>query len=280
MSVEAEIKEFKRTHPHPDEAGQKSLFRFSKATSKLEYLRSLLVDGKLYHSLPSQFNDPFEAKPHFRWPTSGRKVREIRKHLMKVARRQGKSRKEGEAIVAKAMRTKDTVFNSIYTSARETYSRVRICCFTSSKENLLFWAHYADSHKGFSVEYDASVLPISYAFRLKYSNEYPEIEYPPTSDSRALRPLLIKSDHWAYEQEFRTIFVPEADRQPANDGQSLILSGNEITNIYFGALMEERHQEKILALLKEGPFRPGIWQAKLSEFAFELQFEPLQSIEI
>lgn len=275
MSKEKEIEEFRKRHSHPDEAGQESLFRFSKVPTQAEYLSALFVEGKLYHSLPSRFNDPFEAKPHFRWPSSGKGVRKIRKHLKKVARAQGKTKKEADKMVAVAIRNKEEIFASIYDAAHKTYSRARLCCFTSSKDNLLFWAHYAEGHRGFCVEYDASILPISYAFKLAYSDEYPEFEYPSPRDIRELDPLLVKSNHWAYEEEFRTILIPEADKQPDNDGESLILRGDEIIDIYFGARMENESKDLVMELLDQGPFKPKIWQAKLSPSEFKLEFNLL-----
>jgi len=125
------------------------------------------------------------------------------------------------------------------------------------------------------VEYDATRLPISYALKVRYSKKYPEVRYPAPNDARGLAPVLIKSKEWAYEEEFRTILVPEAHRQPKNDGTSLILSGNEIKNVYFGALMEEAHRKVLFDLINEGPFNPGVWQTRLSSSAFELQFELL-----
>lgn len=278
MSTEDEIIQFKQKHPHPDHVGLRSLFRFSRATHSEDRLRLLFVEGKLYHPLPSQFNDPFECKPHFRWPEKAKEIQEIRKHLVKVARSKGKSRKEAEAFVANSMAKEGFIQNAIYGAVSKTLSEVRVCSFTSSKENLLFWAHYADSHRGFCIEYDATVLPIAYAFKVHYSKKYPEVKYPAPPDARGLKPALIKSKEWAYEEEFRTIFVPEANRQPNNDGVSLILTGNEIKNVYFGAFMEEAQKELLLELLNQGPFNPGVWQANLSQSNFEVNFELLENI--
>ncbi|MBT3047801.1 MAG: DUF2971 domain-containing protein [Candidatus Thiodiazotropha sp.] len=273
-----EIKEFEQRHPHPDQDGLVSLFRFSRANVPEDRLRHLFVEGKLFHPLPNQFNDPFECKPHFRWPESAKKVRRIRQHLIKIARADGKSKKEAEALVASSMAKEGFIQTSIFKAVRKTLGEVRVCSFTSSKENLLFWAHYADSHRGFCVEYDATILPISYAFKVRYTKKYPEVDYPAPGDARGLQPVLIKSKEWAYEEEFRTTFVPTAERQPRNDGESLILYGNEIKNVYFGALMDDAHKELLAKLLREGPFKPGIWQTELSPSSFELRFRHLENV--
>jgi len=278
VSVEHEIKQFESMHPYPDRVGLTSIFRFSQATLPIDYLRKLFVDGKLYHPRPSQFNDPFECRPNFRWPETAEEIKGIRNHLIKVAMRNGKSRKEAEYFIIKSMAKEDFVEDAIYGAVSSALGEIRICSFTSSKDNLLFWAHYADSHRGFCVEYNSSILPISCAFKVDYSNKYPEVTYPVPNDVRGLKPVLIKSSEWAYEGEFRTIFVPEAGQQPANDGTARFLSGNELINVYFGALMEEDHKKLVLRLLELGPFNPGVWQAKLSKRDFELQFVPIENI--
>ena len=277
MSVQDEIAQFHRNHPHPDAAGQDSLFRFGRATQPEEFLRTLFVDAKLYHSLPDQFNDPFEAKPHFRWPDSGKEVRQIRKHLVRVARESGASRREAEARISRAFSKPGLVKRAIRRAVLRTLGKARVCSFTNSKDNLLFWAHYADSHRGFCVEYDATLLPISYAFKVQYTRKYPEVQYPAPEDARNLEWLLIKSKEWEYEQEFRTLFVPSAQKQPKNDGESLLLSGEEIESVYFGALMDDDHKNQIKELVQKGPFKPSFWQASLSESEFKLNFERLEA---
>ncbi len=221
--------QFDKNHPYPDQLGIKSLYRFSKLDDKHpEFLSSLLVEGKLYHSTPDQFNDPFECKPHWQWPKSRSKVKEIKKHLIQGMRKKGIASKEAKKQVAEFMADKNKAAKIIMDSVCTTFSESRMCCFTTDKTNLLFWSHYADSHNGFCIEFDATKIPVRGAFKVKYQNEFPEVPYPPPPDKTMLSNVLIKSEDWAYEEEFRTVFVPHLDSQPENDGQSLILKGNEI----------------------------------------------------
>ena len=273
MSVEEKIREFNRKHPWPDADGIKSLYRFSKIDMQnINFLEELFKNRKLYHALPNQFNDPFECKPHFNWPSNPNKVKDIRNRLIKVARNRGSTKKEAEALISKNMRKPGFIEANIYGAIQKTFSEMRICCFTKSKENLLFWAHYADSHKGFCLEYDATILPVKFAFKVVYENKYPEVEYPRPDDARGLAPALIKSKDWEYEDEYRTIYIPEAQTKLTGDGISLLLPENAIKNIYFGSDIDVSNKEKILGLLAEGPFNPQIWQAKLSKSSFQLEF--------
>jgi len=275
MSHEDDIQRFDQDHPWPHDDGVTSLFKFSSVNrDKLSRLEQLFCDGKLYHSTPDQFNDPFECKPHFNWPKDPKKVAEIRKHLTQILRRNGISWKEAKRLVANSMRRPGFIHESIYTSAEHSFNRARICSFTTSNKNLLFWAHYANSHKGFCVEYDAKILPISYSFKVKYVDEYPEIEYPAPDDKRALSPALMKSTAWSYEEEYRSIFIPGAERQAKHDGSSLILNGSEMKNIYFGAKMTDDDKALIEDLVSKGPFTAKLWESNLSRTSFEIEFSP------
>ena len=184
----------------------------------------------------------------------------------------GHNRKSAEKLIKKKMSTPGFIEETIYKSIQRTFSEIRISSFTTKKENLLFWSHYADSHKGFCVEYDSTVLPISYAFRVQYQDEYPKANYPSPPNALGFKPALIKSRAWEYEEEYRIIFVPEAARQPRNDGTSLILNGNEIKNVYFGANMNDDNKQTLVELIKKGPFNPDFWDASLSKSSFELEF--------
>lgn len=260
-------------HPHPDQAGVDLLYRFLKIDhSKLHFLSDLLCDGRLYHALPSQLNDPFECRPHFNWPSRPGDVRAIRQHLEKLARESGLSRKDAEKFVRRRMASPGFVNGKIYESAQKVFSEIRICSFSSRKDNLLLWSHYAGAHQGVCIEFDAGQLPISFAFKVEYREEYPEIVYPSPRGAKAFEPALIKSRAWEYEQEFRTLLVADADRQPINDGEAFILSGCEITKVYLGANVSEGDKELVSDMVARGPFEAELWQAEISRSRFQLEF--------
>jgi hypothetical protein len=277
MSKSITKEAFQRDHPFPATEGLASLYKFSKIDmSKQEHLRDLFIDAKLYLALPEQFNDPFECKPLFSWPPNPKK---IRVHLFKVARAdKGRSKFTVKKIVNDLMIQRDGPLG-IASTIKKILSKLRICCFTQKLDNLLFWAHYADSHKGFCLEYDATLLPVSLAFKVKYQDSYPTVEYPMPRDQRAFQPVLIKSLDWEKELEYRIVLQsgPSAMKEHnlvSSDSKFLSLPNNVIKKIYFGANVDPAHKESIKKLIKQGPFNPTIWQATLSESTFELKFYP------
>ena len=99
-----------------------------------------------------------------------------------------------------------------------------IACFSESLESVLMWSHYANSHKGFALEYDFRPIleqPIKNVglFPVVYSEERLDIsDYIAWAFLRILgipakmpdilaliKNALWKSDIWAYEKEWRMI---------------------------------------------------------------------------
>lgn len=276
MAESSSEKKFYESHPFPDKCGINSLFRFYKINlDRVEYLEQLFIERKLYHSLPSQFNDPFECKPHFNWPEDVNEIENLRQHLIKISVENGIDENEAEEKVSQAMEDPEQLQKKILEAGHKTFANTRICCFTNRKENLLFWSHYADAHRGFCVEFDATKEPISSAFKVQYTKDYPEAVYPPPNDVTGLKPLLVKSKIWNYEEEFRSLLISEAKIQPPNDGKSVMLNGDEIKNVFLGAQISEEHKEVILDLINQGSFNPGIWTTRLGKSTFSLEFDQM-----
>ncbi|NMP15167.1 DUF2971 domain-containing protein [Thalassotalea sp. Y01] len=269
------IEDFKKIHPWPEQCGIHSLYRFMPVNSEnTEFLEHLFIKKKLYHSLPADFNDPFEGKPHFVIGKSGNRAKMIRDHLKKVARKNGMRRKDADILISNSMKDPNFIKNSIANATKKTFGELRICCFTTDNVNLLFWSHYANSHKGICIEFDATIMPIAFAYKVEYSNEYPHATYPVPSDERAFKPALVKAKAWEYENEFRIMFVPNVMTLP-HDGESLLLSDSTITNVYMGSEISYQDKEVLLNIIAESDFAPNIWQAALSPKSFELEFTQL-----
>ncbi len=122
------------------------------------------------------------------------------------------------------------------------------------------------------MEFDATIIPINMAYKVHYTNNYPEAIYPSPTDVTAFIPALVKSDIWIHEEEFRTIFVPWSNAVPPNDGESLILKDNVVKNVYFGSNIDEDKKGLIIDLIKNGGFNPGIWVTSLTKSNFSLEF--------
>lgn len=97
----------------------------------------------------------------------------------------------------------------------------RVGCLCTNYKNSLMWSHYADSHRGFCVEYDFFEADIStLPFPVVYSNIRPQIPWgealtrSPENTAKATSNLMIglltKDKCWEYENEWRFLMVASA----------------------------------------------------------------------
>ncbi len=92
--------------------------------------------------------------------------------------------------------------------------KVGICSLSKTYSNILMWSHYADHHKGFVVEFNVDlsnqrvVKEPEFFFGgndVEYSHEMPVKVIGTTDFSDVYRQFLVKSEDWAYEQEYRVL---------------------------------------------------------------------------
>lgn len=114
----------------------------------------------------------------------------------------------------------------------------------------LLWAHYANSHKGFCIEYDLDILSKNdgenhiHSFSVLYSKKPPSIGYYDIIKNRKSEMIkkfaFYKSKKWEYEKEFRIV----TSKVGLNSYDFRALK-----SIYFGLKISELDKNKILKLL-------------------------------
>lgn len=128
----------------------------------------------------------------------------------------------------------------------------KIGIYSLSKNYLdeLLWAHYANSHKGFCIEYDLNTLINTFKtervfhFPVKYNTVPPEVTIADVNiknDDLIHKLSGFKSKRWEYEQEYR-IITDNFGKQSYNH--------QALKSIYFGFRMSEADKLKIFKRLK------------------------------
>jgi hypothetical protein len=94
---------------------------------------------------------------------------------------------------------------------------LKVSCFTEIKDSVVMWAHYANYHKGFSVEYETAansgstfvqqLWPVIYgATRLDVTPHFQRaMRGEDFNNLVATVAALCKSTEWAYEREWRVV---------------------------------------------------------------------------
>lgn len=223
------------------------LYRYEK----IEQTRiKTLQEEKIWMSLPDEFNDPFE----FRY-----KLETIRaantipiENYMAAARalHQGVDKGLYDYIFT------DEIFSEIDKWARHydhsptpkflnsIQERIRtafgISCFSEKFDDPLMWAHYADCHTGFCIEYDYSpkklngnygMLPVTYTTQrpIYYLNE---IVF--CAEEIAKKLYSTKSAHWSHEKEYRLINYTFNNEENRKGGSFKLPNGLKIKSIISG----------------------------------------------
>jgi hypothetical protein len=128
------------------------------------------------------------------------------------------------------------------------FSKVGICCFTEKFDDLLMWAHYADGHKGFCLEYDTRQEPFTKLHKVNYvpsvpklnSNKFLDGSEEPSGIIEAY--LTTKYIDWSHEQEWRVLHKEK--------NKVFYLSSTTLNGIYFGSKMDLVNFEIIALILK------------------------------
>jgi hypothetical protein len=179
---------------------------------------------------------------------------------------------------------------------------IYVTCFSETYESIVMWSHYANDHKGFCIEYDFKelgvndpvarfIFPVIYSKTLFDMKDY--LQDPNKDFGNVLKSYmdnikekdilngitlpkldqtvnnmvgfynaLIKSGDWAYEKEWRYIFI-------INTNKSVYLTVPKPKAIYLGAKILKENGEKILKIAKERDITVYKMKIKPSEFALE-----------
>ncbi len=184
--------------------------------------------------------------------------------------------------------TANDLFDSCDNLHQELSDNYRVCCFSESYNHPLMWAHYADKHQGFCLEYDfcssldsieqklalLGLFPVIYQknrlnlndlflhFRDHFSL-YDKVGYV----FHNLIILLTKYDIWKYEREWRLI------KKICNSHDSDSLHIPCATKIFLGYNMDKQIRSEIIDIAKSKKIK--IFQMQLDYASFDLLDNPI-----
>ena len=149
--------------------------------------------------------------------------------------------------------------------------------FSLSKryDDELLWAHYANSHKGFCIEYDLDQLlakqnPKHRFFDIQYLDKIQNLDFSQAldqgdSDQLIKKMLGYKSQRWEYEQELRII----TENQGINT-----YDYRAVKAIYFGLKTPNEEIEQVIETLQGRKIK--YFQMHLKPNSFELEAKQIE----
>ncbi len=251
-------------------------------------ISNTLIDNNIRFTQPMFLNDPFEAQLHLLGLSFQEDVEKVFGEALEnyslPEELKGNILNPGQEILKNIINS-PLFKNNIKKKTNEVLNRsIGILSLSSEKDNLLMWAHYANSHKGFVVEFDDSHRFFNQKVsdndslrslrKVNYSNQRPS-RY--LSEYNEYDVLLTKSLEWKYENEYRMILPLTDATKNINDEIYLFKYPKEIVrSLYFGVNMNSKNKKKILNLIKndEELNHIQLFQAFPSDKYYRVEFKP------
>jgi len=245
----------------------------------------VLETGTIRFTQSAALNDPFETHPCFTELEDS-----FRKRQQAIVDRQQLSR---DAYVLASLTIPKRVKQGIERFKDQISNELCILSLTTRRNNLLMWSHYTAAHRGFVIGFDfghpffagKSSTFITPLTSVQYSNKRrmcPGIERVRESLKELADAVIFnKSEHWAYEEEYRMVSHPKrADRcLTVSGGQNIYLysfPSEALREIIFGHLMSKHLRNRIREIASEGYPSVELFDAHLSKTDFDLEIRRLK----
>lgn len=193
---------------------------------------SILDDGLVRFTQPQAFNDPFELKPYLSSLASDSIITdELNEQFEEILKKEYlklpsaiKQNITYPKFLEYSYTKKDEVLNGVLAMSKQIMPTLNqemhktfedyigVLSLTENDHNLLMWAHYANSHQGYVMEFDSAHVffnqkksdndVIRSLEKVHYSNCRPKLELVGIEN---LAPFIVKSKEWKYEKEWRML---------------------------------------------------------------------------
>lgn len=208
----------------------------------------MLIRQELYFAAPRSLNDPYDCRINVRESLSGA-----------IQRAQDSGNQEFRQKL-EVLRKIENVYERIDADL----AGLGVLSLAKSADNVLMWSHYAENHTGFCAGFQLSekftthkndeqiigASDVSYADSNPFIDYFEEIaasgsktEWEDFWQSLFSMGMVVKSQHWQYEQEVRVL-----RKMPG----IVTFMAAELTEIVFGLAMPQQRRETLRKILS-GP---------------------------
>lgn len=167
-----------------------------------EYSLINLINNQVTFSKRTNFNDLFDSKVNFIKPTN-KELKAL------IPRLKGKEKAHFKNIF---LNNNNEFLHIFLDKLEKRFDEYLFYCVTDNPESNLMWSHYANSHKGFCIEWDSATIK---AEKVNYQEEIPSfhlidliksyylISSNEESAIKIWKALRTKLSEWDYESEYR-----------------------------------------------------------------------------
>ncbi|MCE1238630.1 MAG: DUF2971 domain-containing protein [Azonexaceae bacterium] len=250
-------------------------YKYRSMTDPLsvERVKRMIVECELYFAASSLFNDPFDLRPAFcldaspeqRWAEFFRLSQKYQPHLTEE-----QHRAEADAVLATSLSPENIIqtTQAIQALHSQALQEVGGFCVSTKPDDILMWAHYADSHKGVCLEFDGLSTLMANAQKVSYAPK--RVPINPYVDSKlemVEKALLTKSLQWSYEDEWRLCRY--------KDGPGLVRYPPEtLTGVILGALAPHGTEVIVRNWIQERATPVALYRAQISSTDYDVLIGP------
>lgn len=260
-----------------------------------EFHRELLTKRRIYYCSPKDINAPFDCKIPFLYDFTDKlkfeKFFEFHTKILFPNITEKEVRKTTEDILKSQVLEKESSLQMLISNQIKRMNKfIGFYSLTKNCKNILMWSHYSNSHKGFCVGFSTQKLKEhqkSYFKRkglksqlrqVKYFNKLPLLDGLEVEKKDVLirgeKSLTSKSIDWKYEKEYRIITFNPFGLTNSQRRDKLPISA--FKEVFFGCEMAEPHKEEIKKVLRNEEFKVDLYQAKMKDRSFGLDFEQIE----
>jgi len=249
-----------------------------------DYHRRLLTHKEIYFASARDFNDPFDCvvAPDYNLLCPDEHITLIKKYLKED--NPNASEQDIDQMARKRYRTARLHDPDYHVQWRQRileakYRKFGVCTLSGVRNSILMWSHYADAHRGFCVGIDVDKLDQfcdDLAEKQSLGTDMQRVEYYPMypklkpsdlgNEEWVLKQLLVKFDHWSYEDEWRLILL-------GSSGQSVTLYEGIICEVILGCRMEPGVKTEVTRSLRDLQVKPKLWVTSPRDQSFILHFD-------
>lgn len=239
-------------------------------------LTDILKNHRIWCSNPTNFNDPWDCKPYFDPALLDEPELRAATAEALISTRTGGA--ELNHVDEKLRNNPAFLKAAIHQFSSELLdfiaSRWGVYCLSPDPCLTLMWSHYARDHKGICLEFAVQGTKFHIALKVRYQKEYPTLLlHDPESQFNM---ILVKSDDWMYEQEFRLICPRFTDIRASPlimEGNYLNIGPHDLTSIILGCQIQDEAKAKIKELVRQYAPNVKLRQARMAPNRYRLDID-------
>jgi hypothetical protein len=224
----------------------------------------ILENERIAFTPPDRFNDAYELRPQVAVSPAHlkRRIKEANEELNRessdpppAATRTERRRMECEAIKAAVQKAKSVYAGQLEDALQKDTSKLfGILCLSASNNKELMWAHYANGHRGFVIEFDCNhpgFQQLGKLWKVGYSEK--RIVYDPANpDDQFWR---VKPICWQDEEEYRIVRQLRDRKEEIQKCGKVFylyeLPRASVKAVYLGHRLDRAIRDRILHALRE-----------------------------